>query len=213
MIVSLRGLMVLADDAPNWRIDPIDQARAACEGGASVLQLRAKHAADQVALEWAEAIRVITRKFDVGFFVNDRFDLALAADADGVHLGQEDLPPSRIPLVARSRLLIGRSTHSLEQALEAREEPVDYIAFGPIFATGSKDSTCDPRGVERLAEVVRAVRPQPVIAIGGIDLGNVARVAAAGAAGIAVISAIAEAADPRSAARALADALLEHGVA
>jgi thiamine-phosphate pyrophosphorylase len=211
MIARLRGLMVLADDAPNWKIDPIDQARAACEGGASVVQLRAKRATDTVALEWAEAIREITRKFGVGFFVNDRFDLALAADADGVHLGQEDIPPSRIPMAARSRLLIGRSTHSLEQASEACAEPVDYIAFGPIFVTGSKDSPGDPRGVERLAEVVRAVQPQPVIAIGGIDLSNVARVTGTGVAGIAVVSAIAEAADPGRAARALADALRECG--
>jgi len=209
MIARLRGLMVLADDAPSWKTDPIDQARAACEGGASVVQLRAKRATDTAALEWAEAIREITRKFDVGFFVNDRFDLALAADADGVHLGQEDIPPSRIPMAARSRLLIGRSTHSLEQASEACAEPVDYIAFGPVFATESKDSPGDPRGVERLAEVVRAVQPQPVIAIGGIDLSNVARVTGAGVAGIAVISAIAEAADPARAARALADALRE----
>ena len=211
MTAALRGLMVLADDAPNWKIDPIDQARAACEGGASVVQLRAKRATDAVALEWAEAIREITRKFDVCFFVNDRFDLALAADADGVHLGQEDIPPSRIPMAARSRLLVGRSTHSLEQAREARAESVTYIAFGPIFATGSKDSPGDPRGVERLAEVVRAVQPQPVIAIGGIDLSNVARVIGTGVAGIAVISAIAEAANPRRAARALVETLRERG--
>ena len=211
MIVPLRGLMFLADDAPNWKIDPIDQARAACEGGASVVQLRAKRATDQVALEWAEAIRAITRKFDVGFFVNDRFDLALAAGADGVHLGQDDIPPSRIPIAVRSRLMVGRSTHSLEQAREACEERVDYIAFGPIFATGSVDFPRISRGVERLAEVVRAVQPQPVIAIGGIDLGNVVRVAEAGVAGIAVISAIADAADPRRAARALAETLRECG--
>jgi len=207
MIATLRGLMVLAGDAPIWKIDPIDQARVACEGGASIVQLRAKRATDSVALEWAEAIREITRKFGVGFFVNDRFDLALAADADGVHLGQDDVPPAEIPIAARSRLLIGRSTHSLEQAREACEEPVDYIAFGPIFATQTKESPGDPRGVERLAEVVLAVRPQPVIAIGGIDLGNVARVAETGVAGVAVISAIAEAADSRRVTRALDEAL------
>ncbi len=211
MIASLRGLMFLADDAPNWKIDPIDQAQVACEGGASIVQLRAKCATDSLALEWAVAIREITRKFGVGFFVNDRFDLALASDADGVHLGQDDIPPSGIPMAARSRLLVGRSTHSLEQAREACEEPIDYIAFGPIFATGSKGSLGDPRGVERLAEVVRAVQPQQVIAIGGIDLGNVARVAETGVAGIAVISAIAEAADPCRAARALTEALRECG--
>jgi len=203
--------MVLADDAACWKIDPVAQARAACEGGASLVQLRAKHATDSQALAWAEAIRAITREFDVGFFVNDRFDLALAADADGVHLGQRDLPPSRIPPAARARLRVGRSTHCLQQAREACGESIDYIAFGPIFATGSKDSAGDPRGVDRLAEVVRAVQPCPVIAIGGIELGNVARVIAAGAAGIAVISAIAGAVDPRAAAIALADVLRQRG--
>jgi len=211
VITKLHGLMVLADDAPAWKIDPVDQARFACEGGASVVQLRAKRATDSVALEWAEAIRVITRKFDAGFFVNDRFDLALAADADGVHLGQEDFPPSRIPAAARSRLLVGRSAHSLEQALAALEESVDYIAFGPVFATATKQASGDPRGVEQLAEVVRAVRPKPVIAIGGIDLGNVVQVAEAGVAGAAVISAVAQAADPRRAARLLAETLRECG--
>jgi thiamine-phosphate pyrophosphorylase len=203
--------MVLADDAPAWKIDPVDQARFACEGGASVVQLRAKRATDSVALEWAEAIRVITRKFDAGFFVNDRFDLALAADADGVHLGQEDFPPSGIPAAARLRLLVGRSTHSLEQALAALEESVDYIAFGPVFATATKQASGDLRGVEQLAEVVRAVQPKPVIAIGGIDLGNVVQVAEAGVAGVAVISAVAEAADPSRAARLLAETLRECG--
>jgi len=211
MIPAIRGLMVLVGDAPIWKIDPIEQARAACEGGASIVQLRAKHATDSVALEWAEAIREITRKLDVGFFVNDRFDLALAAGADGVHLGQEDIPPARVPAAARSRLMIGRSTHSLEQAAAACEEPVDYIAFGPVFETQTKDAPESPRGVERLAEVVRAVHPRPVVAIGGIDLGNVARVSEAGAASVAVISAIAAAADPRRAVCALAEALRGRG--
>ena len=213
MIAKLSGLMVLADDAPTWKNDPIDQARIACEGGASIVQLRAKRATDSVALEWAEAIREITRKFEAGFFVNDRFDLALAANADGVHLGQDDFPPAEIPIAARSRLLIGRSTHTLEQAGAAVDERVDYIAFGPVFATETKDPPSIPRGVEQLAEVVRAVRPQPVVAIGGINLENAAQVAETGVVGIAVISAIAEAADPQRAARALAETLRVCGCA
>ena len=93
----LRGLHVLADDAPHWKHDPVEQARAACRGGASVVQLRAKLAADREALAWALRIRELTRQAGALFIVNDRFDLALAAGADGVHLGQEDLPPTRIP--------------------------------------------------------------------------------------------------------------------
>jgi thiamine-phosphate pyrophosphorylase len=211
MIAPQRGLMVLADDAAHWKIDPVEQARAACEGGARVIQLRTKRSTDGETLRWAEAIREVTREFDVAFFVNDRFDIALAADADGVHLGQNDFPPSKIPSEDRSRLWVGRSTHCLEQARLAREESVDYVAFGPVFETRSKTSDYSPRGLAGLAEVVRAVWPIPVIAIGGIDLGNVAKVAEAGAAGIAVISAIAAAPDPVRAAQALAEILREHG--
>ena len=206
----IRGLMVLADDGPRWKLDPVEQARAACEGGASCVQLRAKHATDSVALGWAEAIRELTRKFGVGFTVNDRFDLALAADADGVHLGQTDLPPNRLPARARSRLRVGLSTHSIEQVTAACAEPIDYLAFGPVFGTRSKDSPGDPRGVELLKEVVALARPRPVIAIGGIDLENAGQVVAASAAGIAVISAIAEAADPTDAVRAF-DQILRGG--
>jgi thiamine-phosphate pyrophosphorylase len=202
--------MVLADDSPHWRLDPVEQARAACEGGASVVQLRAKRATDRLALQWAEAIRESTRKFAVEFFVNDRFDLALASGADGVHLGQDDFPPHRLPIHARSRLKIGRSTHTLEQVTAACAEPIDYIAFGPVFGTRTKSSTTEPRGLIQLAEVVRCAHPRPVIAIGGIGLENTAAVVATGAAGVAVISAVAGAADPASAARALGQILNCH---
>jgi thiamine-phosphate pyrophosphorylase len=209
---SIQGLMVLADDSPCWKLDPVEQARAACEGGASVVQLRAKRTADRVVLQWAEAIRELTRKSGVGFFVNDRFDLALASGADGVHLGQDDFPPHRLPAHARLRLKIGRSTHTLEQATAACAEPIDYIAFGPIFETRTKSSTTEPRGLDQLEVVVRHAHPRPVIAIGGIDLDNAAQVAATGAAGIAVIAAIAEATDPSDAARTLGRILTSHPV-
>jgi thiamine-phosphate pyrophosphorylase len=195
--------MVLADDHPRWKRGPVDQARAACEGGASCVQLRAKYASDAVALDWAEQIRELTLKFGIAFTVNDRFDLALAADADGVHLGQTDLPPHRLPARARSRLAVGLSTHCLDQAKAACAQPIDYLAFGPIFGTHSKDAPGDPRGTELLAEVVALAHPRPVIAIGGIDLSNVNRVTEAGAAGIAVISVSAAAADPIAAVAAL----------
>jgi thiamine-phosphate pyrophosphorylase len=199
--------MVLADDAPCWKLDPVEQARAACEGGATCVQLRVKHATDAGALDWAEAIRELTRKFGVGFTVNDRFDLALAADADGLHLGQTDLAPHALPAQVRSRLAVGLSTHSIDQAKAACLEPIDYLALGPIFETSSKDAAGDPRGVNLLAEVVALAQPRPVIAIGGITLDNASRVAAAGAAGIAVISVIADAADPVAAVTALVQAL------
>lgn len=202
----LGGLLAIADDDPRWPQGPVAQARAACDGGAALVQLRAKHASDRRVLEWAEAVRAATRAAGALFFVNDRFDLALAAEADGVHLGQDDLPPGRLPAAARGRLLVGRSTHDRAQAEAAREEGVDYVAFGPVFGTASKESPYGPRGLEALAEVVRLVAPRPVFAIGGVDLERAGRAVAAGAAGVAVISAIAAADAPEAAARALAEA-------
>jgi thiamine-phosphate pyrophosphorylase len=199
----LSGLHVLADASPRWKLSPVEQARAACAGGASAVQLRAKQAPDRELLGWAAEIRNLTERTGALFLVNDRFDLALAAGADGAHLGQDDLPPSRVPPAARARLLLGFSTHTLEQASAARGEPIDYLAFGPVFGTRSKDSPWEPRGLAQLAAVVRRVRPLPVVAIGGIDAGNAASVRATGAAGFAVISAVADAAEPEAATRAL----------
>ena len=203
LATRLRGLHVLADASPRWAHSPVEQARAACAGGAAAVQLRAKQSADREVMGWASEIRALTARAGALFLINDRFDLALAAGADGAHLGQEDLPPGRVPAAARARLLLGRSTHTLEQAAAARGEPIDYLAFGPIFGTRSKDSPWGPRGLAQLAEVVRSVRPLPVVAIGGIDAGNAASVRAAGAAGFAVISAVAGSDQPEAATREL----------
>ena len=198
---------MLADDDPRWKHDPVEQARAACAGGARVVQLRAKLATDRETLAWARQIRAATREHGVLFLVNDRFDLALAVDADGVHLGQEDLPPARIPADVRRRLLIGRSSHDAKQALAAAREPVDYLAFGPLFGTGSKATPHTARGLESLREVTALVAPRPVVAIGGIDVQRAGDVVRAGAVGVAVISAVAAADDPEAATRALVAAL------
>jgi thiamine-phosphate pyrophosphorylase len=202
---------VLADDDPRWPHGPLAQARAACAGGATVVQLRAKHAGDRETLRWAGEIRRLTREHGVLFVLNDRFDLALAAEADGVHLGQEDLPPGCIPPALRARLRVGRSSHTLEQAREAVREGVDYVAFGPVFGTSSKETPWAARGLEALAEAARAVAPLPLVAIGGVDASRAAALRRAGAAGAAVISAVAAASDPEAAARRLVAALGEGG--
>ena len=208
---AIRGLYVLCDDDPRWPNDPVEQARAALAGGACVVQLRAKHATDRQALAWAESIRALATAHAALFFVNDRFDLALAAGADGVHLGQHDLSPACVPASARAQLLVGRSTHTLEQARVACGEPVDYVAFGPLFGTTSKHSEYEARGLDALAEVVRIVAPRPVVAIGGIDAARAADVVRAGAAAVCVISAVAGAPDPEAAARTLSDVITACG--
>jgi len=196
------GLHVLADDDPRWRHDPLAQAQAACEGGARVVQLRAKRATDSQALAWGREIRALTRAAGVTFVVNDRVDLALACDADAVHLGQDDLPPADARRVA-PLLAIGRSTHDAAQLADALAAPIDYVAYGPVFGTASKDTGYEARGIAALREIASHCAPLPLVAIGGIDANNCARARAAGAHGIAVISAIANAADPVAAVREL----------
>lgn len=197
----IAGLYVLLDDDPRWPLDPVAQCEAACAGGARIVQLRAKHASDETQLEWARAIRACTRRTDTLFFVNDRFDLALLTEADGVHLGQEDFPPTQLPCEARAKLLVGRSTHDMAQAERAVQEAVDYIAFGPIFGTTSKESVYAAQGLVRLAAIVGRVTPIPVVAIGGITLDNAPQVLRAGASAISVIAAIAGAPQPQLAAK------------
>ena len=201
-IACLRGIYPLADDDPRWRHGPRAVVEAALAARASVVQLRLKHTADREALELALWAAEQLRRAHALLIVNDRLDLAELAGADGVHLGQDDLPPEAVPAGARAHLLVGLSTHTLEQVRESRERPVDYIAFGPVFDTRSKDAAGAPRGVDALAEAVQAAA-HPVVAIGGISSRNAGSVRAAGACAAAVISAIADAEQPAGAALAL----------
>ena len=195
------GLHVLVDDDPRWGCSPVDQARKACEADVPVVQLRAKHATDRQCLEWAKIIRDLTWEVGARFVMNDRFDLALLAKADAVHLGQKDIAPSAIPEDVRSQLAIGRSTHTEQQLEATRHEDVDYVAFGPVFGTTSKESEFDARGLEALARAVRLAAPRPLIAIGGIELRHLADLQRTGIGGFAVISAVVAAKDPCAAAR------------
>lgn len=206
-IERVRGVYVLVDDDPRWRNDVRTQLAGALSGGATVIQLRSKHLGDGDALSLAREAQRRAHAAGALLFVNDRFDLALLAGADGVHLGQDDLAPERLPADARARLLVGLSTHTLEQVRESRARPVDYIAFGPVFGTASKTSEYAPRGLDRLREAV-ALAGRPVVAIGGISAANAPDVRACGAVAAALISAIADASDPAEATRYLGALLL-----
>ena len=207
-VFPIAGVYPIADDDPRWRHGPRQVVEAALAGGARVLQLRLKHTDDGPALELARWARGRARSAGALLVVNDRFDLADLAGAGAVHVGEDDLPPERIPDDVRARLHVGLSTHTLEQVRASRERPVDYIGFGPVFGTRSKDAGYGERGLAMLREAV-ALAGRPVVAIGGIDLGNVALVARAGATAAAVISAIADADDPEAATRRLAARFLE----
>jgi len=199
----LRGIYPLADDDPRWPHGPRAVVDAALAGGASVVQLRLKRTGDREALELARWAAERCRARGALLFVNDRFDLADLAGAAGVHLGDADLPPERVPADVRARLLVGLSTHTLAQVEASRTRPIDYIAFGPVFGTGSKATPHAARGLDALRAAVAAAR-HPLVAIGGIHAANVAAVAAAGARAAAVISAVAGAADATAAVRDLA---------
>jgi thiamine-phosphate pyrophosphorylase len=174
--------------------DHVAIAQAALMGGADVIQLRDKQGSLRNLLPQARAIQALCKTRGATFIVNDRVDLALAADADGVHVGQEDLPAEAARRLLGPRRILGVSTHSLAQAEAAVRAGADYIGFGPMFATGTKDTGYAPRGLHGLREVRAAVRI-PILAIGGISLETVTEVIQAGATAPAVISAILAAPD------------------
>jgi len=172
---------------------------ATLAGGCRMIQLREKEWPSGRLLPLAERMRDRCRRAGATFIVNDRVDLALAVGADGVHLGQDDLPPRAARPLLRPGMVLGRSTHSVGQAREAQVEGADYIAVGSMFPTRTK-----PNFQLVGPELIRAIRPEtrsPLVGIGGVTRENVAEVIRAGADGVAVISAVCGAPDPAAATR------------
>ncbi len=180
----------------------LDVVRAAIRGGASVMQLRAKTATTRETVELGEALYKITSQAGVPLIINDRLDIALAVEAEGVHLGHDDMPVAIARRLIGPDRILGASPETLEEARQMERDGADYLGVGDVYGTSSKPDAGLPIGVEGLAEVVRAVSI-PVVAIGGITPDNAGAVIEAGAAGVAVISAIAAAPDPEAAARRL----------
>ena len=186
----------------------LDVVAAAVRGGVSCVQLREKTLATREFVERARALKALLAPLGVPLIVNDRLDVALACAADGVHVGQHDMP---VEVVRRlmPAALIGLSIESLEQLQAAAGAPVDYFGVSPVFATASKADAASAVGLEGL-RAMRALTPRALVAIGGIDAGNAARVMAAGADGLAVVSALCAASDPAAAANALRRAMREN---
>ena len=172
---------------------------AALDGGAEMIQLREKTWHSGQVYPLAQRLRARCRAAGVPFIVNDRVDLAVAVEADGVHLGQDDLPPAAARRLLRPGMILGLSTHSVEQARAAQRAGADYVAVGSMFPTTSKPAfeLVGPA----LAREVRPLVRVPLVAIGGITPENAGEVIAAGADGVAVISAVCASPDPRAAAR------------
>jgi thiamine-phosphate pyrophosphorylase len=200
---NLRGLYAIIDNTLTPHLPHPELAERVLKGGARIIQLRLKPSApvlgkstfsDRELLETAKAIRNITRQHKASFIINDRADIALAAEADGLHLGQNDLPLSEARRILGKNKVIGISTHNLKDAERAEREGADYLGFGPVFSTETKEESLPPRGIESLKQVVAAIK-LPIIAIGGINEKNIKDVIRTGAAGAAIISSITTAKD------------------
>jgi thiamine-phosphate pyrophosphorylase len=194
-------LYVITDEQVGRGRSHLQIAEAAILGGADVLQLRDKESSGGRLFRVALQLRKLTREAKVPLIVNDRLDIALAVEADGVHLGQADLPASVARNIMGSGRILGVSAATVAEAVAAEKDGADYLGVGPVFdARGTKPDAGEPRGLELIANVRRRCRI-PIVAIGGIDADNARKVLEAGADAAAVISAIAAADDIEEAAR------------
>lgn len=171
-------------------ISHAEQTERLIAGGAEMIQLREKYASSSDFFEYARRAVDIARKAGVRVIINDRVDIAIAVDADGVHLGQDDLPPEAVRRLLGPNAVIGFSTHSVVQAQEALKLPIDYVAIGPIFQTSSKVDADPEIGLDGIRDVRGVIGDFPLVAIGGIKIADVSEVLAAGADSAAMISEI-----------------------
>lgn len=201
-------LYVVTDsDISNGRTD-VETARLAYEGGAETVQLRMKHADGGEMLRQAREIAAIAKEMDRFFIVNDRVDIAMASGADGVHLGQSDIPADVARELMGDTAIIGVSVQTVDQAVSAEENGADYLGVGSIFSTSTKPDAVQCLGLGAIFEI-REVVDLPIVAIGGINRGNIQDVIRAGADSAAVVSAVVSADDPKSAAHELRDLILK----
>jgi thiamine-phosphate pyrophosphorylase len=204
MSSPVRGLYVIIDPDACAGRDPVEVARLALEGRASMLQWRDKRREKGDQLPQARALRELCAEHGALFIVNDHVDLALAVGAGGVHLGQHDLPVEAVRPLVPADFVIGASTNNVDEAKRAEANGAFYIAVGAIYPTSSKEpERTRAASPQRLCDVRAAVH-LPVVAIGGVNASNIDEVLAAGAAAVAVISAVCAAPDPRAAAQEMA---------
>jgi thiamine-phosphate pyrophosphorylase len=196
-------LYAITDERISRGRSHLQVAEAVLRGGADVLQLRDKEAGGAKLYRVALQLRKLTREAKIPLIVNDRLDIALAVDADGVHVGPDDLPASVARKILGPGKILGVSTETVEEALLAEREGADYLGVGPVFeARRTKGDAGEPVGLERIAQIRRRCR-LPIVAIGGINEENARQVREAGADAAAVISAIVAAGDVEQATRRL----------
>ncbi|MFZ5586703.1 MAG: thiamine phosphate synthase [Thermodesulfobacteriota bacterium] len=199
-------LHVLTDTELQQRFSHLELAELAIAGGADAIQFRQKRGSTRELIETARQMQALCRRHGVRLIVNDRLDVALAAGADGVHLGQDDFPLALAREILGPDKIIGGSASTLAEARLCQAQGVDYIGLGPVYPTSSKADASPAGGLELVRRAARELG-LPVIAIGGIDEARAAAVMAAGAHGVAVISAVCCQGDPAAAAAGLRRAL------
>lgn len=202
--------LYLVTDQPSLKGRPLmDVVRAAVQGGVTCVQLREKHANSHDFYAQAVALMDLLRPLNIPLIINDRLDIALACGAQGVHLGQSDLPVQAARKLLPPGVFIGWSVETIEEVTQSATLPVDYLGVSPVFATPTKTDTATPWGLEGLQRI-RANTPLPLVAIGGIHLHNARQVMQAGADSLAVVSAICSAEDPCAASQQLRERIDAH---
>lgn len=195
-------LHLVTDRALSLGRELLEVVRAAVQGGVSVVQLREKDCATREFVELGRSVASLLQPTSVPLLINDRVDIALAVGADGVHIGQSDMPYVDARRLLGAEAIIGLSVESVAQALAAEALDVDYLGLSPVFTTPTKSELTQQLGLAGVSGIRRLSRHR-LVAIGGLHPGNIADVLRAGADGVAVVSAICSAADPRRAARQL----------
>lgn len=203
------NLYLITDRNQTGSLRLTDVVEEALKGGVRGVQLREKDLSSRELYELAYELRKLTNKYSARLIINDRVDVAMAVDADGVHLGLNSLPIHRVRRLIGDDRLIGLSCHNQVNAIMAQEKGADFITFGPVYYTPSKAQYGKPVGVDRL-EIVSHLLEIPVFALGGIKRDNIHEVVAAGASGISLVSAIIASDDPRSEAEAMIAMLPEN---
>jgi thiamine-phosphate pyrophosphorylase len=191
---------------------PIDLARAFLDGGASIIQLRAKQLSSGAFLELCETLVTLAKPTDADVVVNDRVDIARLAGAAGVHVGQDDVPPDHARQQLGPDAIVGYSTHTVEQVDRAPLHALSDVAIGPVFGTTTKDTGYEAVGLEMVRAAAARVKGLPVVAIGGITLDRARSAMAAGASAVAVIGDLLATNDPRARVRAYLQTLAEFRV-
>ena len=193
-----------------WR--PVDLAHAYLDGGATLIQVRAKQLDSSAFLDLADSIVDLGRSYNAAIIINDRADIALMSGAAGVHVGQHDLPPAAVRGLLGGHAIVGLSTHDDDQIERAVRESISYLAVGPVFGTGTKDTGYDAVGLELVRTAARMAGALPVVAIGGITLENARSVIDAGATSVAVITNLLAGTDPRRRTEAFVKRLTDNRV-